>query len=237
MIMKNRLLLFNFSSCEVFVNILCLMGASLFLSGYQLYSMIFVNLFFISTSLYVLRWSFNNNLYDSDILMQCKPRFTVFSTIIYSIYMSLKICVFYFILNGSAYLAAIIENATKDNANTLFGFFTVILIFLAVCMVLMMSFVNYIGTIKEKVSYQHLKERSEFINNLKLKDDETFFCIDKDKLTGFVSSGKLYAIDRGLICKDVILDYQKIVNYLKETGIVFSELDDDHIAVIKMYNI
>jgi hypothetical protein len=213
------------------------MGACFFLSDYQLHSMIFVNLFFIATSLYVLRWSFNNNLYDSDILMQCQPRFTVFSTIIYSMYMSLKIFVFYFILNGSNYLFDIIETATEDSSNTIFGVFTTLLIFLAVCMVLMMTFVNYIGTIKEKINYQHLKERSEFINNLKLKDDETFFCMDKDKLTGFVSSGKLYAIDRGLICKDVILDYQKIVNYLKETGIVFSELDDDHIEVIKMYNI
>lgn len=235
--MKNRLLLLNFSSCEVFVNILCLMGSSLFLSGYQLHSMIFVNLFFISTSLYVLRWSFNNNLYDSDILMQCQPRFTVFSTIIYSMYMSLKIFVFYFILNGSNYLFDIIETATKDSANTLFGLFITVLIFLGVCMVLKMTFLNYISHIQEKVNYQHLKQRSELINNLRLKDDETFFCIDKDKLTGFVSSGKLYAIDRGLICKDVILDYQKIVNYLKETGIVFSELDDDHVEVIKMYNI
>lgn len=235
--MKNRLLIFNFSLLEVLVNTCCLMGAYLLLSGYQLHSMIFVNLFLITSSLYVLRWSFNNNLYDSDILMQCNPRFTVFSAIIYSMYMSLKIFAFYFILNGSNYLFDIIETATKDSSNTSFGVFTTLLIFLAVCMVLMMTFVNYIGTIKEKVNYQHLKERSELINNLRLKDDETFFCMDKDKLTGFVSSGKLYAIDRGLICTDVILEYQKIVNYLKETGIVFSELDDNHIEVIKMYNI
>jgi hypothetical protein len=151
--------------------------------------------------------------------------------------MSLKIFVFYFILNGSNYLFDIIETATKDSANTWFGLFITVLIFLGVCMVLKMTFLNYISHIQEKVNYQHLKERSELINNLRLKHDETFFCIDKDKLTGFVSSGKLYAIDRGLICKDVILDYQKIVNYLKETGIVFSELDDNHIEVIKMYNI
>ena len=235
--MKNRLLLLNFSSCEVFVNILCLMGACFFLSGYQLHSMIFVNLFFIATSLYVLRWSFNNNLYDSDILMQCQPRFTVFSTIIYSIYMSVKICIFYFILNGSAYLAAIIENATKDNANTLFGLFTIILIFLAVCMVLTMTFLHYVSSIKEKINYQHLKERSEFINNLRLKDDETFFCMDKAKLTGFVSSGKLYAIDRGLICKDIIFGYNEVMAYLKETGLSLADLDDNHIEVMKMYNI
>lgn len=50
-------------------------------------------------------------------------------------------------------------------------------------------------------------------------------------------SGKMYAVSHGLIHEDIIIDYNEIVSYLKETGFSFSDLDGGHIEVIKMYSI
>lgn len=229
--MKNRLLLFNFSTHELIMNTICLFISFLFLNGFQLYSMIAVNLIFIFSSMFVLNWSIKNKIYDSDILMQCTPHLTAFSIFLYTIYVVIKIVWFYCVLNLPTYLFSRLNQDTTSLENT-FIIIGVVLIPFSLGSILYL-----LSATKNKISDTYIKERRDLISDFKLDKSNTFFCMDNNKISGFISSGKMCALSHGLIYEDIIIDYNKIVSYLKETGISFSDLDGGHIEVIKMYNI
>lgn len=228
--MKNRLLLFNFSTHELILNTICLFISFFFLSDFQLHSLIAVNLIFIFSSGFVLNWSIKNKIYDSDILMQCRPRLTVFSTFLYTIYVVIKIVWFYCVLNLPTYLFSRVNQETTSIENTLI--IGVVLIPFSLGSILYL-----LSATKNKISDTYIKERRDLISDFKLDKSNTFFCMDNNKISGFISSGKMYAVSHGLIHEDIIIDYNEIVSYLKETGLSFSDLDGGHIEVIKMYSI
>lgn len=230
-LMKNRLLLFNFSTHELILNTICLFISFFFLSDFQLHSLVVVNLIFIFSSGFVLNWSIKNKIYDSDILMQCKPHFTVLSTFLYTVYVIIKIVWFYCILNLPAYLFSRMNQETTSLENT-FTIIGVVLIPFSMGAILYL-----LSTTKNKISDTYIKERRDLISDFKLDKSNTFFCMDNNKISGFISSGKMFAVSHGLIHKNRIIEHGQIVSYLKETGLSFSDLNNEHIEVIQMYNL
>ena len=88
-----------------------------------------------------------------------------------------------------------------------------------------------------QIEEQAEQKRKELIEKFKLNQDYTYFCMNDSSLTGFISSGKFYAFNKGLICHDTVFEETQVLHYLDINGINFDELNPLHIQIMRMYNI
>lgn len=231
--MNNRLLFFNFSVGEILVNLFFLIGSLFLLNNAHLYVMVGINLLFICKNVYILIWSYKNKLYDSEVVMQTKIDHIFFSFFLLSIGFSIKILCIYFILTiGSQFLFSI--DFIKNFSNSLLFIFMAILI---VGVIIYKTLIVYVSSVMIKTSNTYVKERKELIEKFKLNQDYTYFCMNDSSLTGFISSGKFYAFNKGLICHDTVFEETQVLHYLDINGINFDELNPLHIQIMRMYNI
>ena len=230
---KNRLLICNFSVGEIMLNLLFLMGSLYFLTGHQLYIMIGINLCIIAKHVYVLTWSFKHKVYDSEIIMQTQKGHLIFSTALVFIGNSIKILAIYFLLTvGGKFLIdlGIVEKISNSLWAIFIGVFVIGVITYKVL-------VMYVSSIMDKIDNTYLQERQDLIEKFKLDQKETDFCMNESALTGFISSGWFYALDRGLISHDIVFTETAVLDYLKMNDIGFNELDNNHIQIMRMYTI
>lgn len=231
--MKNRLLICNFSTGEIILNLLFIMGGSLILTGYQLYIMIGINLCIITKNAYVLIWSFKHKVYDSEIIMQTQNGHLAFSIMLVFVTFSIKVLSVYFMLMIAGKLLITFDIIHKISNYLLIIFISVF----ALGTIIYKSIVMYMSSIMGKISNTYSKQRQDLIEKFKLDKNETYFCMNESALTGFISSGRFYALDRGLISHDIVFTETAVLDYLKMNDIRFNELNDNHIQIMRIYTI
>jgi len=236
--MNNKLLLSNFTTIQILVNTLFLLGGFYYLEGSKLYSMILLTSLVIGLNTYVLWWSYNNKIYDADLLYKCTPSDSLITSIVFSLLISIKTFIYYFVLSSSsAVLIYFISNASEAYDKAPFGF---IFIFL-VCFLISAIFIGCGLTLEiikmlSATDSTFKLETSKFVKQFKLNRDDTVFCSSGSDITGFISAEFLYVKDQGLIYNGIVYKKDDVISYLNAANIKLSELDCEHIKVMSMYS-
>lgn len=235
--MKNKLLLSNFTSIQILVNILFLLGGFYYLEGSKLYSMILLTSLVIGLNTYVLWWSYNNKIYDADLLYKGTPSDALITSIVFSFLIVIKTFIYYSVLSSSsAVLIYFISNASEAYDKAPYGF---IFIFL-VCFLISAIFIGCglsleIIKMLSATDSTFKLEISKFVKQFKLNLDDTVFCSSGSDITGFISAGFLYVKDQGLIYDKVLYKADDVISYLNSANISLAELDTGHLNVMSMY--
>lgn len=234
--MKNKLIISNFNSCQIFVNILFLLGGIYYLDGVNLYSMVIVSLLGLSLNVYVLWWSYKNKIYDADLLLRCTPTqsFVGFfgMSLLTSIRPFFNYCVLASVVTVLIYLNSL-TSTDYDLHPWFYGFMWVVSIVSS-----MLTFFGcglYIISILSATDNMFPIEKEKFIQQFKLNMNETIFCSSGREITGFLSAGLLYVKDHGLIYDNVTYTPDDVISYLNAANINLSELDSNHVKVMSMY--
>lgn len=234
---KNKLFFLNYSFGEFAFNLLCALVASFVFSGLSLYCIWTVNLFFISLNGYMLYWSFKKNIYDSDIYAFCKAGYICFSFLLQSIWSCLKIIFIYQVLYQFCKIWNISKEVWFMPDLTMFQF-VITLIIVSFFGLMMLGLVGMcISVLLSKIGGDYTQHCTSLIRKLKLNKDDTKFCLGKDNISGFISSNFSFHVAGGLLYKDSLINEDAVISYLNTTGIKFSDLNDDHIAIMMMYSI
>lgn len=235
--MKNKMLLLNFTTIQILVNILFLISGFYYLEGVNLSSMILLTSLGIGFNTYVLWWSYNNKIYDADLLYKGRLSNSLITSIVFSLLISIKIFIYYFVLSTiSAVLIYLISNASESYDNAPYGF---IFIFL-VCFLISAIFIGC-GLTLEIIKMLSATDStfkfktSKFVQQFKLNLNDTVFCSSGSDITGFISAGFLYLKDQGFIYDKVLYKADDVISYLNSANIALSELDEEHIKVMSMY--
>lgn len=93
----------------------------------------------------------------------------------------------------------------------------------------------HITRILSSVDKLYPTEKANLISQFKLDANDTNFCTSGHDVTGFISSG-ICCTEKGVVYKDILLNKEDVINYLKTADIPFSALDDNHVKVLTMYN-
>lgn len=235
--MKNKILLTNFTTIQMLVNVLFLLGGLYYLEGSNLSSMILLTSLGIVFNTYVLWWSYNNKIYDADLLYKYTSSNSLITSILFFLIFSLKTFIFYFVLSSiSAVLIYFSSNASEAYDNAPFGFSLVfggcILIsaILIVCG-LILEIIKMLSATDPTFKFK----KSKFVEQFKLNLNDTVFCSSGSNITGFISAGFLYVKDQGFIHNNVLYKTDDVISYLNIANINLSELDQEHIKVLSMY--
>ena len=235
--MKNKLLLSNCTSIQILVNILFLLGGFYYLEGYNLYSMVILTFLGISLNTYIFFWSYNNKIYDADLLYISSPLNSLITSIWFSLIISLKTFIYYFVLSSIlAVLIYLISNASEAYDKAPFGFSLVF----GGC-ILISAILIVCGLILEVIKMLTATDptfkfkTSKFVQQFNLNLDDTVFCSSGSDITGFISAGLLYLKDQGLIYDKVLYKSDDVISYLNSANISLAELDTGHLKVMSMY--
>lgn len=229
--MKNKLLLSNLNSCQIFVNALFLLGSLYFLDGFQLYSMILVASLGLGLNAYVLWWSYKHNIYDADLLFKCNPSESFIGFMVMSLLSSLRPIFYYFVVSSIAAIIIYLKSLSQSDYEQ----YTWLFVFAVIVLVLGGGFLYIVNTLSATDSI-FLTEKAQFIKQFHLNVDDTVFCSSGISITGFVSAGLLYVKDQGLIYNNKIYKPDDVFSYLNAANITFGELDVGHLEVMSMYN-
>lgn len=236
--MKNKLLLSNFNSCQIFVNTLFLLGSLYFLDGFQLYSMILVASLGLGLNAYVLWWSYKHKIYDADLLFKCNPSQSFVGFMGMCLLSSLRPIFYYFVVSSIAavfiYLKSLNQSDYEQHA-WLFILLWAVTIFASIVLVLGGGFL-YMAKTLSATDAMFPTEKAQFIKQFHLNVDDTVFCSSGISITGFVSAGLLYVKDQGLIYNNKIYKPDDVFSYLNAANITFGELDVGHLEVMSMYS-
>lgn len=236
--MKNKLLLSNFNSCQIFVNSLFLSGSLYFLDGFQLYSMIFVTSLGLGLNAYVLWWSYKHKIYDADLLFKCNPSQSFICFMGIFLLSSLRPVFYYFVVSSIAAIFIYLKTLTQSDYEQhalLFILLWIVIIFTFIVLVLGGGLLYSVKTLSA-TDAMFPTEKAILIDQFKLNIDDTIFCSSGSEITGFISSNFLYVKDQGLIYNSIIYKKDDVISYLNAANIKFSELDCEHIKVMSMYS-
>jgi len=236
-IVRNKLLFLNFNFCQIIVNILLMIWGILNVIDSALYCLFFVVLFNISLNLYVLNWSFKNKIYEADLLFDYKNTRTVGTFLFFGFLFLVKIVFHYIVVLTIFNLYKYLTEMTSTEFNEH------VFIYSACWAILVISFLLLIvggglmhaTRILSSVDKLYPTEKAKLISQFKLDINDTNFCTSGHDVTGFISSG-ICCSEKGVMYKDMLLKKEDVINYLKAAEIPFSELDDNHVKVLTMYN-
>lgn len=236
--MKNKLMLSNFNTCQIFVNAIFLLGGFYFLeSAYQLYSMILVTSLGLGLNAYVLGWSYKNKIYDADLLFKCNPSQSFIGFMGMSLISSLRPIFYYFVVSSISILFIYLNSLTKTDYEQHAVFFVLlwILIIFAFIVLILGGGLLYLAKTLATTDAMFPTEKAKLVQQFKLNVDDTVFCSSGNEITGFISSGLLYVKDQGLIYNNTTYKPDDVISYLNAANIKLSELDSEHIKVMSMY--
>jgi len=232
---KNRLFFLNYSFAEIVVNLLCIFIFSFFLEGLSFYCLLTVNLFFILINIYLMRWSVNNNIYDSDVLAFYKFNYSCFSLILQTVFSVLQIIICYVLLDSLCKFTISLANWGTDSQFTNGQILIQIFMILFFGFQLLICMLAIVSRVLSKTRGNYTNTCNNFIKSLNLDVNKTFFCLSNENISGFISSGLSFDVNHGLIYNDFTFKYSEIQNYLTMMNLSFSELTDEHLNLMRMY--
>lgn len=234
---KNKLLFLNFNFCQIVVNTLFMMWGILNVSDGTLYCLFFVTLINILLNFYVLHWSFKHKIYEAELLFDHPNARTVVVFLFFGFFFLVKIVFHYIIVLLLFNIYKYLTEMTFTEFNEHFWTYMACWVMLVISFFLLIvgGGLLHITRILSSVDKLYPTEKANLISQFKLDANDTNFCTSGHDVTGFISSG-ICCTEKGVVYKDILLNKEDVINYLKTADIPFSALDDNHVKVLTMYN-
>jgi hypothetical protein len=235
-LINNKFLLVNLNSFEILANLLIIALSFIFLTGNALYLTAFVAISHLFISMYILNWSVKQRIYHSDKLLRFKLSKTLCAGFILFTFYCIKTI---FQAGFVFFMVSFLVNGTlskEPQAGQLPEWFRFFFLFCFIIAILGYGFIIY-SKVELLTSHSYKGEIAGVIDMFRLNINETTFFASDFNLTGFVSAGFIQTTE-GIYYKDNLFkNLGHIVNYLHTADLNLNELNDEHIQIIKMYNI
>lgn len=235
---NNKLLFTNINTCHIFLHTVFLISGFLWLDGSNLYSMIFISCLGLALHFYLLRWSFKNKIYEADMLFESSSSRLYLKFLGVSLLLSIRPLFYYFVLAGFIIVFIYLNSLTDADYEQHPWFYILIWVVIIACSIAMIGVGGLLYIFTTLTSKEHLKitDRNQFIELFNLDVNLTTFCSTANELVGFISDGFVFFKDKGLMYNGELYNQEQVIHYLKIADIKLTELDDDHIKIITMYN-